>query len=132
MANDVAMHRYRISVPDDDEATVAWFANQHNPSVSVRLLIKQYIEQNGIGDFFSSSVDGAKKVVPFSAETKKVEPKPESSSAKFDVMAVIDTSSDKEEPSITSENVMDAMPSISTSKEDRNLTLDALAAMVDG
>lgn len=42
-----ACHRYRFNVPDMDETTIKWLAAQINPSVSLRLLIKEDIADSG-------------------------------------------------------------------------------------
>ena len=42
--------RYRISVPEQDTAVHEWIKNQLNVSMSIRMLIKDDINQNGYSD----------------------------------------------------------------------------------
>lgn len=49
MAGDV-VERKRISVPAIDETVHEWWDRQHNPSESVRQLIRTEIARNGIAD----------------------------------------------------------------------------------
>lgn len=48
--------RFRVSVPDDDKATLAWLRNQHTVSLSLRTIIKEAIATHGMGDLFSSEL----------------------------------------------------------------------------
>lgn len=49
-------HRFRVSVPAADEAVVAWMGLQDNPSLSVRMLIRESIERNGFVDVVNRPV----------------------------------------------------------------------------
>jgi hypothetical protein len=49
-------HRYRVSVPAADEAVVAWMELQDNPSLSVRMLIRESIERQGYVDIVNRPV----------------------------------------------------------------------------
>lgn len=42
--------RFRLSVPGDDESVLEWILHQNNLSMSLRVLIKRYIRQNGYTD----------------------------------------------------------------------------------
>ena len=42
--------RYRLSVPQEDTSTIRWLKAQHNPSISLRLIIRKAIEENGYTD----------------------------------------------------------------------------------
>lgn len=48
--------RYRISVPADDKAVIAWLEQQRSPSQSIRVAIKEILPRHGFGDLFSSEV----------------------------------------------------------------------------
>ena len=49
-------HRFRVSVPAADEAVVAWMELQDNPSLSVRMLIRESIERQGFVDVVNRPV----------------------------------------------------------------------------
>lgn len=49
-------HRFRVSVPAADEAMVAWMELQDNPSLSVRMLIRESIERQGYIDIVNRPV----------------------------------------------------------------------------
>lgn len=49
-------HRFRVSVPAADEAVVAWMELQDNPSLSVRMLIRESIERHGFVDVVNRPV----------------------------------------------------------------------------
>lgn len=49
-----APRRYRVSVPEADESVVTWMELQQNPSLSVRMLIRESIERHGYVDFVNS------------------------------------------------------------------------------
>jgi hypothetical protein len=48
--------RFRVSVPVADEAVFAWMDLQDNPSLSVRMLIRENIERNGYVDVINKPV----------------------------------------------------------------------------
>lgn len=48
--------RFRVSVPAADEAVLAWMALQDNPSLSMRMLIRENIERNGYIDVVNRPV----------------------------------------------------------------------------
>ncbi|MET3172964.1 UNVERIFIED_ORG: hypothetical protein ABIB52_000792 [Arthrobacter sp. UYCu721] len=48
--------RFRVSVPAADEAVLAWMDLQDNPSLSVRMLIRENIERNGYVDVINRPV----------------------------------------------------------------------------
>ena len=50
-------HRYRVNVPQADEAVIAWMAVQDNTSQSLRLLIRENIERHGYIDVMNRPVD---------------------------------------------------------------------------
>lgn len=45
-----APSRYRVTVPAADKAVNEWMDMQDNPSVSVRMAIREYIERHGFDD----------------------------------------------------------------------------------
>lgn len=49
-------HRFRVSVPQADEAVLDWMALQDNPSLSVRMLIRESIERLGYVDIVNKPV----------------------------------------------------------------------------
>lgn len=49
-------HRFRVSVPAADEAVLVWMNLQDNPSLSVRMLIRESIERLGYVDVFNRPV----------------------------------------------------------------------------
>lgn len=49
-------HRFRLSVPAADEAVLAWMNLQDNPSLSVRMLIRESIERLGYVDVINRPV----------------------------------------------------------------------------
>jgi len=49
-------HRFRVSVPAADEAVLEWMNLQDNPSLSVRMLIRESIERLGYVDVFNRPV----------------------------------------------------------------------------
>jgi hypothetical protein len=49
-------HRFRVSVPAADEAVLVWMNLQDNPSMSVRMLIRQSIERLGYVDVINRPV----------------------------------------------------------------------------
>lgn len=48
--------RKRVSIPATDVSTLEWFAAQEDPSVSVRLVIRDWITRHGAGDVLSEPV----------------------------------------------------------------------------
>lgn len=52
-----APRRYRITVPADDQVTLAFLATQANPSASIRYIIHAFALAHGIGDALSLKVD---------------------------------------------------------------------------
>lgn len=49
-------HRFRVSVPQADEAVLEWLGLQDNPSLSVRMLIRESIERLGYVDIVNKPV----------------------------------------------------------------------------
>jgi hypothetical protein len=49
-------HRFRVSVPAADEAVLVWMNLQDNPSLSVRMLIRESIERLGYVDVINRPV----------------------------------------------------------------------------
>lgn len=49
-------HRFRVSVPAADKAVLAWMDLQDNPSLSVRMLIRESIERLGYIDVVNRPV----------------------------------------------------------------------------
>jgi hypothetical protein len=49
-------HRFRLSVPAADEAVLMWMNLQDNPSLSVRMLIRESIERLGYVDVINRPV----------------------------------------------------------------------------
>lgn len=45
---------YRISIPKKDKIFADWMASQTNPSLSMRLLIRHFIDENGVEDVFNA------------------------------------------------------------------------------
>lgn len=45
---------YRLTVPESDKDVIQWLSEQEKYSISLRLLIKQYIATHGMGDMISS------------------------------------------------------------------------------
>ena len=50
-------HRFRVSVPAADEAVLVWMNLQDNPSLSLRMLIRESIERLGYVDVINRPVD---------------------------------------------------------------------------
>ena len=50
-------HRVRLAIPKDDVWVKQWIDEQQSPSVSIRALIRHYIETYGYGDMFSRPVE---------------------------------------------------------------------------
>jgi hypothetical protein len=50
-------HRFRVSVPAADEAVLKWMNLQDNPSLSLRMLIRESIERLGYVDVINRPVD---------------------------------------------------------------------------
>ena len=48
--------RYRFTVPDSDTDVVNWIAAQENLSTSLRVLIKQSVQRDGLVDIFCKPV----------------------------------------------------------------------------
>ncbi|KIA74372.1 hypothetical protein ANMWB30_09450 [Arthrobacter sp. MWB30] len=49
-------HRYRFNVPQVDESVVMWMGMQNDPSISIRMLIRESIERLGYVDVFNRPV----------------------------------------------------------------------------
>ncbi|XAS67148.1 hypothetical protein V3C33_17105 [Micrococcaceae bacterium Sec5.7] len=49
-------HRFRVSVPAADEAVLVWMNLQDNPSLSIRMLIRESIERLGYVDVINRPV----------------------------------------------------------------------------
>lgn len=47
--------RYRLSIPMDDQAVIAWLEQQRSVSQSIRVIVKEAIPKHGYGDLFSSA-----------------------------------------------------------------------------
>lgn len=64
--------RYRLSVPEADESTLAWIDAQLNLSYSIRMLIREDIQRNGCTDVSCRAVEqGAKRGRPSNAELER-------------------------------------------------------------
>lgn len=48
--------RKRVSIPRRDESVLRWWAEQEDPSLSIRLLIRAELERSGYVDFASRPV----------------------------------------------------------------------------
>lgn len=70
--------RYRISVPPKDVSVIAWMDEQFNLSESIRLLIKENIECNGLVDIACEPVKQLPKRgrPPVANDTSKVVTEP--------------------------------------------------------
>lgn len=62
--------RFRLSVPTDDDVVLAWCAVQHNLSMSLRMLVREYNRKHGCADVFSTG--GAESIVRPAAAVKAV------------------------------------------------------------
>ena len=62
--------RFRLSVPTDDDVVLAWCAAQHNLSMSLRMLVREYNRKHGCADVFSTG--GAESIVRPAAAVKAV------------------------------------------------------------
>lgn len=63
--------RIRLSIPYDDVDVMEWVNNQQNLSQSVRLLIKDFVRENGLKDAMCVSVLPEGDVRSVKAQTKK-------------------------------------------------------------
>lgn len=64
--------RYRLSVPDADTSVHEWLAAQINASASLRMLIREDIQQNGYTDVTCRNVEqGPKRGRPTLAEQRE-------------------------------------------------------------
>lgn len=63
MATD-NIHRYRLAVPDADTQVMTWVATQSNLSLSLRLLIRQAIAEQGYTDIFARAMDSGVFAAP--------------------------------------------------------------------
>lgn len=50
-------HRFRMNVPQADESVLAWMKVQDNPSLSLRMLVRENIERHGYIDVMNRPVD---------------------------------------------------------------------------
>lgn len=66
--------RIRLSIPYDDVDVMEWVNNQQNLSQSVRLLIKDFVRENGLKDTMCVSVLPEGDVRPVKSQVKKVRP----------------------------------------------------------
>lgn len=56
MSKSVNKIRYRFNVPEDDQLVTTWMDKQHDKSLSIREIIKDYIKEHGIKDVFATEV----------------------------------------------------------------------------
>lgn len=56
MAEKVKRISYRLNVPVDDEVVNCWIKAQNDKNISIREIIKEYVEKNGVKDVFASTV----------------------------------------------------------------------------
>lgn len=64
--------RYRLSVPNADTSTLEWLKAQLNISASIRVLIREDIQQNGFTDVTCRTVEqGPKRGRPSNAELER-------------------------------------------------------------
>lgn len=47
-------HRFRVTIPNDDVSAIEWLQCQKNVSMSLRMLIRQAIEDRGMRDYFAT------------------------------------------------------------------------------
>lgn len=66
--------RIRLSIPYDDVDVMEWVNNQQNLSQSVRLLIKDFVRENGLKDAMCVSVLPEGDVRPVKTQVKKARP----------------------------------------------------------
>lgn len=64
--------RIRLSIPYDDVDVMEWVSNQQNLSQSVRLLIKDFVRENGLKDAMCVSVLPEGDVRPVKTQVKRV------------------------------------------------------------
>lgn len=64
MANDSNIHRYRLVVPEADAQVMTWVTTQSNLSLSLRLLIRQAIAEQGYTDIFARAMDSGVFAAP--------------------------------------------------------------------
>ena len=78
-----SMKRLRFNVPIEDDEVLTWLSQQSSVSVSLRMLVHDAIREHGKGDYVTKSVkrDGNKKVAKRESVEKKVEVKPQQTSA---------------------------------------------------
>lgn len=76
-------HRFRVSVPQADEAVLEWMALQDNPSLSVRMLIRESIERLGYVDIVNKPVAQLPKRGRPSGTDDGTDDSPEASAQRF-------------------------------------------------
>lgn len=71
-------HRYRLNVPNADEAVAAWMEMQDNQSLSIRMLIRESIERYGYVDIVNRPVvqlpEGGRVPVPAAEPETSADP----------------------------------------------------------
>ena len=73
--NNSTTQRYRFSVPEKDTDVVAWLEEQSDLSISLRILIKNFVKKEGVVDIICRPVDGPKPQASLPKEPKAI-PKP--------------------------------------------------------
>lgn len=48
--------RKRVSIPANDESVLKWWTEQHDPSLSIRLLIRAELARSGYVDYASRPI----------------------------------------------------------------------------
>lgn len=77
--------RYRISIPPKDASVISWMDEQFNLSESLRILIKEHIERNGVIDVACEPVEQLPKRGRPPVTVDKSEPSDKSSTNKSKV-----------------------------------------------
>lgn len=105
-------YRKTLSVPEDDEQVLAFVECQNNISLSLRALIKDYIDKEGIKDYFSSELEDYKDLKVF--KEKKPKKKNENKNIKKE------PKKEKVQDSGINVNTLDPMDAIKTMQGDSN------------
>jgi hypothetical protein len=62
-SNKPTPERKRVSFPGNDDSVLRWWAEQHDPSLSIRLLIRAELARSGYVDYASQPIGDVLKEI---------------------------------------------------------------------
>lgn len=105
-------HRFRVTIPSDDVSAIEWLQCQKNVSMSLRMLIRQAIEDRGMRDYFAT---GSGEIVQRPRRGRK--PASEETSENVMEIPVMSVSASTPTRAVAPEHAMKTEPAVNITPE---------------